>query len=172
MEAFVGIGHCAQVDFWWRFLFFSLFHDVMLTHSLTIGCSIFQVVFFQHLVFFWFFLHCLKSFCIESIFSMATFCLHIIRKCMDKPLQLTTNLTLGGLHMTLTIHDCVEWANPTKNSPKWSCSGKQWWFRNFLLEMPFGMVENFPFQFSNHLGGFSYWSFQAFYIRLTTLYTR
>jgi hypothetical protein len=27
------------------------------------------------------------------------------RKCMDKPLQHSPNSTLGGLHMTQTIHD-------------------------------------------------------------------
>jgi hypothetical protein len=55
------------------------------------------------------------------------------------------NSTLGGLHMTQTTHDFVEWANATKNSPKWSCSWRQWWIKNFLLEMPSDMVENFPF---------------------------
>jgi len=30
--------------------------------------------------------------------------------------------------MTQTIHDFVEWSNPTRNSPKWSSSGKQLWF--------------------------------------------
>jgi len=54
--------------------------------------------------------------------------------------------------MIQTIHDFVEWANPTRNSPKWSCSRKQWWFRNFLLEMPSGMVENFPFHLFKLLG--------------------
>jgi len=29
------------------------------------------------------------------------------------------NSTLGGLHMTQTIHDLVEWANPIKNPPQW-----------------------------------------------------
>jgi hypothetical protein len=67
-------------------------------------------------------------------------------KCMDKPLQHSPNSTLGGLHMTQTIHDFdfVEWANPIKNSPKWSCNGKQWWFGNILLEMPLDTFENFP----------------------------
>jgi len=46
------------------------------------------------------------------------------------------NLILDGLHMTQTIHDFVEWENPTKNSPKWSCSERQWWFKLFLPEMP------------------------------------
>jgi len=31
--------------------------------------------------------------------------------------------TSGGLPMTQTTHVFVEWANPTKNSTKWSCSG-------------------------------------------------
>jgi hypothetical protein len=56
--------------------------------------------------------------------------------------------------MTQIIHDFFEWANPTKNSPKWSYIGRQWWFNNFLPKMLLGMVENFPFHFSNHLGGF------------------
>jgi hypothetical protein len=31
------------------------------------------------------------------------------------------NSTLGDFHMTHeTIHDFVEWANPIRNSPKWS----------------------------------------------------
>jgi hypothetical protein len=64
------------------------------------------------------------------------------------------NLTSSGLHITQTIHDFVEWANPTRNSPKWLCNERQWWFKNFLLEMPLGMVEFFLFHFSNHLGGF------------------
>jgi len=56
------------------------------------------------------------------------------------------NSTLDGLHMTQTIHDFdfVEWANPTRNSPKWSCSGRQWWFGIFLLEMRSDMIQNFP----------------------------
>jgi hypothetical protein len=33
------------------------------------------------------------------------------------------NSTSGGIHMTQNIHDFVEWANPIKNSPKWSCHG-------------------------------------------------
>jgi len=53
--------------------------------------------------------------------------------------------TLGGLPMTQTTdHVFVEWANPTKNSTKWSCSGRQWWVRNFLPKMFLGMVENSP----------------------------
>jgi hypothetical protein len=35
------------------------------------------------------------------------------------------NATLGDLHMTHeTIHDFVEWANPIRNLPKWSWSGR------------------------------------------------
>jgi hypothetical protein len=49
------------------------------------------------------------------------------------------NSTLGGLHMTQTIHDFVEDVNPTKNSSKWSCSTKQQWFRKFMPEMPLGV---------------------------------
>jgi hypothetical protein len=62
---------------------------------------------------------------------------------------------LDALHITKIIHDFVECANPTRNSSKWSCSGKQWWFRKKLFEIPSGMVENFPFHFSNDMGGFS-----------------
>jgi hypothetical protein len=51
------------------------------------------------------------------------------------------NLTLGDFHLTQTTHDFVEWANHTRNSPKWSCSGRQWWLRNFIFEMPSSMVE-------------------------------
>jgi hypothetical protein len=53
------------------------------------------------------------------------------------------NSTLGGLPMTQTTHVFVKWANPTKKSTKWSCSGKQWWFKNFLPKMSLGMVEIF-----------------------------
>jgi hypothetical protein len=62
------------------------------------------------------------------------------------------NSTLGSFHMTQTTHDFVEWANPIRNSPKWSCNGKQWWFRKFLPKMPLDMVENFPFHFFKPLG--------------------
>jgi len=51
--------------------------------------------------------------------------------------------------MTQTIHDLIEWANPIRNPPQWSCSGRQWWFKNFLPEMFLGIVENFSFHFSN-----------------------
>jgi hypothetical protein len=36
------------------------------------------------------------------------------------------NSTLGGLHVTQITHDFVEWANPSKNPPKWSCTMRQW----------------------------------------------
>jgi hypothetical protein len=62
--------------------------------------------------------------------------LNNIKKCVDKPLQPTTQFDLDGLHMTQTTHDFVEWENPTKNSPKWSCSERQWWFKLFLPKMP------------------------------------
>jgi hypothetical protein len=29
------------------------------------------------------------------------------------------NSTLGGLRMTQTTHDFVEWANPIRNPPQW-----------------------------------------------------
>jgi hypothetical protein len=64
---------------------------------------------------------------------------------------------MGGLHMTQTTHDFVEWENPIRNSPKWSCNGRQWWFRNFLPKMPLGKVENFPFHLFKPLG----WFFQV-----------
>jgi len=48
------------------------------------------------------------------------------------------NSTLGGLHMTQTIHDFFEEANPTRNSSKWSCSGRQQWFKKFMPEMSLG----------------------------------
>jgi hypothetical protein len=36
------------------------------------------------------------------------------------------NSILSGLYMTQTTHDFVDqWANITRNSPKWSCSGMQ-----------------------------------------------
>jgi hypothetical protein len=56
------------------------------------------------------------------------------------------NSTLGGVHMTQTTDDFdfLQWANPIRNSPKWSCNGKQWQFETFLLEMLSGMVEIFP----------------------------
>jgi hypothetical protein len=57
--------------------------------------------------------------------------------------------------MTQTIHDFVEWKKPIRNSPKWSCSGRPWQFKSFLLEMLSSMVEIFHPTFSNHLGGFS-----------------
>jgi len=56
---------------------------------------------------------------------------------------------LGGHHMTQTIHDFVEWENPIRNPPQWSCSGRQWWFKNFLPEMLLGMVLKNSFHFSN-----------------------
>jgi hypothetical protein len=65
------------------------------------------------------------------------------------------NSTLGGLHMTQTTHDFVEWANPTRNSPKWSCGGRQQWFKKFMLEMPLNMVKIIHSTCSNNLGGFS-----------------
>jgi hypothetical protein len=43
-----------------------------------------------------------------------------------------SNLTLDGFQITKITHDFVECANPTRIPPKWSCSKKQWWFRNFL----------------------------------------
>jgi hypothetical protein len=58
------------------------------------------------------------------------------------------NSTLGDLHMI----QIIEWANLTRNSPKWSSSEKQWWFRNFLPKIPLGMVENFPFHLFKPLG--------------------
>jgi hypothetical protein len=60
------------------------------------------------------------------------------------------NLTLGGLHMTQIIPNFVEWANPTRNSSKWSCNGRQWWFTNFLPKTPLGMTKIFSFYFSIH----------------------
>ncbi len=51
------------------------------------------------------------------------------------------NSTLGGLHMTQTTHDFVEWENPIRNPPQWSCNGRQWWFKKILPDMLFGMVE-------------------------------
>jgi len=65
------------------------------------------------------------------------------------------NSILGGPHVTQFTHDFVEWTNPTRNSPKWSCNVRQWWFRVFLPKMLLTMVENFPFHFSKHLGGLS-----------------
>jgi len=56
--------------------------------------------------------------------------------------------------MTQTTHDFVEWANPIRDSPKWSCNGRQWWFRNFLPKMALGMVENLPFHLFKPLGWF------------------
>jgi hypothetical protein len=53
------------------------------------------------------------------------------------------NSTLGGFHMTQTIHDFVEWANPTRN------------FRNFIPKMFLSMVENFPIHLFKPLGSFS-----------------
>jgi hypothetical protein len=58
------------------------------------------------------------------------------------------NLTLGGIHMTQTIHDFAERANPTRNSPKWWSNGRQWWFMKFLPKMPLGIIEIFSFHFS------------------------
>jgi hypothetical protein len=45
--------------------------------------------------------------------------------------------------MTQIAHNFVEWANPKNNSPKWSCSGKEWWLRNFLPKILSSMIENF-----------------------------
>ncbi len=64
------------------------------------------------------------------------------------------NSTLGGFHMTLTTHDFVEWVNPIRISPKWSCSGRQWLFKKFMLKMVLGMTENFPFHIFKPLGLF------------------
>jgi hypothetical protein len=50
----------------------------------------------------------------------------LLKKCVDRPLQPTTQFDFGWSHMTQTTHDFVEWANPTKYSPKWSCKGMQW----------------------------------------------
>jgi len=61
---------------------------------------------------------------------------HYSKNVWTKHYSQPPNLILDGFQMTQTIHDFVERGNPTKNSPKWSCSRKQWWFRNFLLEMP------------------------------------
>jgi hypothetical protein len=38
--------------------------------------------------------------------------------------------------------------------PKWSCSEKQWWFKNFLTKMPSSTIENFPFHIFKPLGWF------------------
>ncbi len=64
------------------------------------------------------------------------------------------NSTLGGIHMTQTAHNFVEWANPNKNSPKWSCSGREWWFRKFLPKILSSMVENFSIPLFKPFGWF------------------
>jgi hypothetical protein len=41
---------------------------------------------------------------------------HIIKKCLDlNHYSQPPNSTLVGFHMTQTIHNFVEWANPTRN---------------------------------------------------------
>jgi len=70
--------------------------------------------------------------------------IHTIKKCVDlnhcsKP----PNSILGGFHMTQTIRDFVEWANPTRN------------LKNFIPKMFLGMVENFPIHLFKPLGSFS-----------------
>jgi hypothetical protein len=54
--------------------------------------------------------------------------------------------------MTQTTYDFVEWENLIRNSPKWSCNERQWWFRNFLPKMPLGKVEIFPIHRFKPLG--------------------
>jgi hypothetical protein len=61
--------------------------------------------------------------------------IHTTKKCVDlNHYSERPNSTLSSFHMTQTIHDFVEWANPTRN------------FRNFIFKMFLGMVENFPIQ--------------------------
>ncbi len=59
---------------------------------------------------------------------------HYLKMCgqtiiANHPIQLWVVFTW---HKPLMIF--VEWANPTRNSLKWSCSGKQWWFKTFYLK--------------------------------------
>jgi hypothetical protein len=174
LEAFVGIGQYPVIDFWWRFLFFTFapschanpFPHNKLYHfpSCLFPTSCFLFILFFCIV--------LNHFASNLSLVWSLFVFTLLENAWTNHYNLPPNSTLGGLHMAQTTHDCVEWPNPIKNSPKWSCSGKQWWFKNLLFKMPLGIVENFSFHFSNHFGGFSYWSFQVFCIRLTTLYTR
>jgi hypothetical protein len=48
----------------------------------------------------------------------------------------------------------VEWENLIRKSPKWSCNGRQQWFMNFLLEVPFVKVNFFPLHLFKPLGWF------------------
>jgi hypothetical protein len=65
-------------------------------------------------------------------------CLALLENAWTNHYSQPPNSTLGGLHMTKTTHDFVALVDPTRNSPKWSCNGRQQWFKNFLHKHAFG----------------------------------
>ncbi len=71
-------------------------------------------------------------------------CLTLLENAWTNHYNQPPNSTLGGLHMTQTTRDFVDLVEPTRNSPKSSCNGRQWWFSNFLPKHAFGNGWKFP----------------------------
>jgi hypothetical protein len=75
----------------------------------------------------------------NSFFIAKNLCITpLLKNVWTKDYNQSPNSTLGGLHITQTIHDFVEEANLTRNPSKWSCNGRQQWVRKFMPEVPFG----------------------------------
>jgi hypothetical protein len=65
-------------------------------------------------------------------------CLTLLENAWTNHYNQPPNSTLGGLHITQITHDFVDLVDPFKNSPKWSCNGRQQWFLKKLPKHAFG----------------------------------